>query len=1429
MLDNQELFIGLDVGSTTVKVVVIDQEKNILYKSYERHKSNVRQAIYLGLKACFEEFGDKNIKLTITGSGGLSIAKQIGVDFQQEVVACSKTVKTLIPETDVAIELGGEDAKITYFGQQIDQRMNGACAGGTGAFIDQMAVLLHTDAQGVNELAKSYETIYPIASRCGVFAKTDIQPLLNQGAKKEDIAVSIFQAVVNQTISGLACGKPIRGKVAFLGGPLYFLSELRNRFIETLNLTEETAVIPADAHFFVALGSAILSLEKGKFAKSISSILNKIEDVGASGDSEIKSLKPLFSGKEDYDKFLERHNKAKVPRKDIKDAKGNVFVGIDAGSTTTKLTLIDEEGSILFSKYSTNQGDPLEVCKIMLGEMYETMHDDICIGNSAVTGYGEEYIKSGFSIDIGEVETIAHFKAAKSFLPKVDFILDIGGQDMKAIKIRDNAVDDILLNEACSSGCGSFIETFAQSVGVSISDFAMMGLKATQPVDLGNRCTVFMNSKVKQAQKEGAQLGDIAAGLSFAVIRNALYKVIKLRNIESLGTNILVQGGTFLNSSVLRAFEMETGVEAIRPDIAGLMGSYGAALIARDRFDRMKKSTLVKSDELENITYESKSQRCKSCTNNCKLTIMKFSNGKNYISGNRCSKGQGKSEGLGQELNMIEYKRKRIFDYTSLSSEKAYRGKVGIPRVLNMFENYPFWHTFFTGLGFEVVLSEESSKEIFEKGIESIPSEAVCYPAKLVHGHIVDLIDKGINFIFYPCVVYEYKEFANSKNNYNCPVVAGYPEVIKNNLELLREKNIHFVQPFVTMDVKEKLISSLYKSLAELGVGSEEVELAVEEAYIERNRVKNDIAKKTDSIMEYCVSKNLTAIVVCGRPYHVDPEINHGLANLILEEGMAVLTEDSVAHMNDAKETLNVVDQWTYHSRLYNAASVVTKNKNMELMQLTSFGCGLDAITADQVAEILRDSGRVYTLIKIDEGSNLGAIKIRIRSLKAVIEERRLQENSIKNADSIINMEVINKHVKISKRKIEKLKGTFTKEMRKTHTILIPQLSPIHFQFLEEAFRTTKYNVEVLEIADKTSIDEGLKYVNNDACYPCILTTGQIVSALKSGKYDTNRVAILMTQTGGPCRATNYVEFIRRALKDAKLDYVPVIGISAQGIEKHSGFVFSWSLIRRIYMAINYGDVLMKVLYKTRPYEKEPGSVGKLYDYWVSKCKEGFKNATPLTFARNTSAIVRDFDKLPTLDIIKPKVGVVGEILVKFHPDANNKIIDIIEEEGGEAVVPGLLEFVEYCAYNTKFKKEFLQGSKITAFMGLLMVTLLEAGRRPMVRALGKSEKFHKPLTIKKLASLAKGIVSEGNQSGEGWFLTAEMVELIDHGVKNIVCLQPFACLPNHITGRGVIKELKRKYPDANIVAVDYDPGASESNQLNRIKLMMSVAHDNCE
>ena len=1400
--------LGLDIGSTTVKVIVLSDSDHVVFSSYKRHFSNIKSSVYAILDEAYKALGDIRIKASITGSGGLSLANMLGLPFIQEVIAFTKTVQTFIPETDVAIELGGEDAKITYFGASLEQRMNGACAGGTGAFIDQMALLLQTDAAGLDTLAESNKVIYPIASRCGVFAKTDIQPLLNQGAAKEDIAASIFQAVVNQTIGGLACGKPIRGKVAFLGGPLFFLPQLRKRFIETLKLSGDEIIIPENAQYYAAWGCAYLGQsETYNINRSLDELLKTIQSLQTINSLDSNTLKPLFADEQDLDKFRKRHAQACVRRADIQKASGEGYLGIDAGSTTTKAVLVDENGALLYSRYESNKGEPVDICVAVLKDIYEHLPKGLKIAYAAVTGYGEELIKAAIRADIGEVETMAHYKAAEEFLPGVEFILDIGGQDMKAIRIQSGVIDSIILNEACSSGCGSFVETFAQSLQIPIADFAKEAILSKNPADLGNRCTVFMNSKVKQAQKEGVSVADISAGLSYSVIKNALYKVIKLRRPEQFGKNILAQGGTFYNEAILRAFEMETGREVVRPDIAGVMGAYGAALIAKERYKKGQKSSLVTQQELENFSYTKGTRHCKKCNNNCLLTVIDFSDQRRYISGNRCEQGAGLPRVKENIPNLFDYKYKRLFAYQSLPADAARRGIVGIPRVLNIYENYPFWHTFMTDLGFRVVLSSKSDKSVYEKGMETIPSEAVCYPAKLVHGHIADLIEKGVKFIFYPCAVFEEKEFEKSDNHFNCPVVAGYPEVIKNNIDDLRDKGINYKHPFISFKARDKMKSTLYEALHEFRVTKKEISKAVDHAYEETRKFKYDVRRKGEEVLNYMKSSGVKGIVVCGRPYHIDPEINHSLANIITAEGMAVLTEDSIAHLTPVVRPLRVKDQWAYHSRLYAAASYVTKRNDLELIQLTSFGCGLDAVTSDQVAEILHARNKIYTLIKIDEGSNLGAARIRIRSLKVSIEERAMHE---KKPCMFVDE--------------EEVPPVFTAKMKKLHTIIIPQMSPIHFQFVETAFHSANYNAVVLQNADKDAIEEGLKYVHNDACYPCIITTGQIIQALKSGKYDLNNVSVFMSQTGGPCRATNYVSFIRKALNDAGMGHIPVVGLSAQRIEKHPGFKVDILLLKRALLAINYGDLFMKVLYRIRPYEAVPGSANALYHSWVKKAHDNIRNGSLIKYNMNVRAIVRDFDNLEILDIKKPRVGLVGEILVKFHPDANNHVVNLVENEGGEAVMPALIDFLQYCAYNTQFKFRFLQGGFLNDMIGRLVIYIINRSRVSMARALKKSKRFQMPLPIRKLAKMARGILSLGHQSGEGWLLTAEMLELLHDGVDNIICMQPFACLPNHITGRGTLKELRRKYPKSNIVAVDYDPGASEINQLNRIKLMMSNA-----
>ncbi len=937
------LHVGLDVGSTTVKVVVMNYAKEIIYKNYERHYSDTKNTICTMLENLNKKYTNSKFTLALTGSGAISAAKFLGTSFIQEVVACKRAVEKYIPQTDVVIELGGEDAKIIYFDKSIEQRMNGTCAGGTGAFIDQMATLLNTDTNGLNELAKNHKTIYPIASRCGVFAKTDIQPLINEGAAKEDIAASIFQAVVNQTISGLACGRPIRGKVAFLGGPLTYLPELRNRFIKTLNLKEDEVIVPEEPHLHVALGAALESFNSNVISNN--ELKAKIKNLRISQDRTTKPIDPLFESEAEYEEFKTRHNKNRVTKKDIKNYKGDCFIGIDAGSTTTKIVLIDNNSNLLYSLYESNLGSPLQSVIKMLKELYKILPEAAKLRFSGVTGYGEQLIKTALNVDIGEIETIAHYTAAKKFEPDVTSIVDIGGQDMKYIRLKNGAIDSIMLNEACSSGCGSFIETFSKSLNLEISEFVKQAINAKNPVDLGSRCTVFMNSKIKQAQKEGYTVGDISSGLSYSVIKNALQKVMKIRDFETLGKKIVVQGGTFYNDAVLRAFEKIVGKNVIRPDIAGLMGAYGMALIAKEQYetnlDMEYFSTILKTNELDNLDIKITHTRCNGCENHCKLTINTFNNGKRYISGNRCEKGAGlQTSGQKNLPNLVKYKFERIFDYKPLDEKYATRGTIGIPRVLNMYEDYPFWFTFFTNLGFRVIISEKTTRKTYEDGMESMPSESVCYPAKLAHGHIENLIAKGIKTIFYPCMPFSRKEQIQADNKYNCPIVISYSEVIKNNVEGLKTNNIKYINPFLPFDT-----TNLVKKVLELDefkcykFTKQELTEASIKAEAEYYKCKKDIQNRGLETVRYLKENNLKGIVLAGRPYHIDPEINHGIDTLITSLGLAVLTEDSISNNVQVKRPIRVVDQWMFHSRLYAAADFVGKHDNLELIQLNSFGC----------------------------------------------------------------------------------------------------------------------------------------------------------------------------------------------------------------------------------------------------------------------------------------------------------------------------------------------------------------------------------------------------------------------------------------------------------------------------------------------------------
>ena len=1448
--------VGIDVGSTTVKIAVIDDDDKIIYSDYQRHRADIRSTIISVVTQAFDELEktlpagkNQTLSVKVTGSGGLSVSQWLNIPFIQEVIAATTAVKKLIPQTDVVIELGGEDAKITYFAGGVEQRMNGTCAGGTGAFIDQMAALLETDAAGLNVLAKDAETIYPIAARCGVFAKTDVQPLINEGARREDIAASIYQAVVNQTISGLACGKPIRGHVAFLGGPLHFMDQLRERFIVTLKLKDDEIIVPENSQLFVAAGSAFSAdrnyncseEEKAKAFPTIAEFRERLKNLVDAELSEVQRLDPLFNNATELDEFRKRHAMEKAARGDLSLTTGPVFLGLDSGSTTTKAVLIDQKGRIIWDFYASNQGNPVDLAVKVLKDLYKQLPKDVYIARAVSTGYGEALFQAALGVDAGEVETITHFRAADFFVPGVEFLLDIGGQDMKCLRMKDGAIVSIQLNEACSSGCGSFLDNFARTMGMDVREFSKIALLADKPVDLGSRCTVFMNSRVKQAQKEGASVADISAGLSYSVIKNALFKVIKLRKASDIGSKVVVQGGTFFNDAVLRAFEKIAGVNVFRPDVAGLMGAYGSALIAYDQWVDLTtpkpgqepidpstvRSGIASLDQLEKFHVELESRRCGKCQNNCLLTINTFSTGTEnrvFITGNRCERGaeiEGNVidasnkkntgvEDVGEKLpNMFEWKYKRLFSYVPLKPEKAPMGDVGIPRVLNMYENYPLWFTFFTKLGFRVRLSQRSSRNVYEKGIETIPSESVCYPGKISHGHVVSLLQQGVKFIFYPCAPYELQEDKGAGNNYNCPIVTSYPEVLRNNVDELRQDDsILYMNPFLPIYDKERLAERLCEELVPQFPALTEKQIydAVDAAWEEQQKFRDDIQKAGEEALERVIRVGGNGIVLAGRPYHLDPEINHGIPEMVNALGLAVFTEDSVAHLGSIERPLRIMDQWVYHNRLYRAASFVAGMPNLEMLQLTSFGCGLDAVTADQVDDIMRSKGRMYTLIKIDEGSNLGAVRIRIRSLIAAVRERQRH-----NRKPVVKSAAYQRQV-------------FTKEMKYSHTIIGPQMSPIHFRILKHAFNACGYNFVILDAVDPKAVDTGLKYVNNDACYPSIIVAGQMIAALESGKYDVNHTSLIITQTGGGCRASNYIGFIRRALTDAGFDKVPVLSLSAQGFEKNPGFKITPGLLHRLLMAVMVGDVLMRVLYRTRPYELVPGSADALYEKWNAKAEKQVKSLSLSGYHKLLKGIVKDFDNLPLKPIKKPRVGVVGEILVKFHPTANNKIVETIEREGAECVMPDLADFFFYSFATGIFRHEELAFPKQTERNAKLFVWFMELYRKKMKKYLNNSRRFEAPSSIYDLMKGVDDIVQLGNITGEGWFLSAEMVELIKEGVPSIACVQPFACLPNHVTGKGMIKELRRRFPGANISAIDYDPGSSEVNQLNRLKLLLSNA-----
>ena len=1634
------LRMGLDIGSTTIKLVLLPEHSSEalagarpapasvspvspVFAEYRRHNADVRGELTRLLGEVARAYPGAVVRGAVTGSAGLSLATLMGLPFVQEVIAETETVRVCDPQADVVIELGGEDAKITYLHPTPEQRMNGTCAGGTGAFIDQMAQLLHTDAAGLDDMASRYTTLYPIASRCGVFAKSDLQPLINQGAAGEDLAASVLQAVVTQTIAGLACGRPIRGHVMFLGGPLHFLPQLRAAFERTLADQVDSFTCPDNAQLYVAIGAALLSSGEPTSISELSTRLatRKALSLGTS------RMRPLFKDTAELEAFRERHARAHIERAHwpvleepaeesgpepdgpddeldeeasgtasapgVRDhADSDCFLGIDAGSTTIKAVVLDGRGRIVWEHYAGNEGDPVTAAVEILRRIHREMPDGVRIVRSCVTGYGESLVKAALRIDEGVVETMAHYRAAAYLNPGVTSVIDIGGQDMKYLRIKGDAIDSISVNEACSAGCGSFLQTFARSMGLEIGEFAEAALHAERPVDLGSRCTVFMNSSVKQAQRESATVGEISAGLSYSVVRNALYKVIKLKDADQLGERVSVQGGTFLNDAVLRAFELLTGREVVRPDVAGLMGCFGAALSARATYDGVP-SGLMSLGELSRFSLATETATCKLCQNHCQLTITTFNDGQRHISGNRCERGatQERRATKSDLPNLYDYKYKRAFSYRRLLEGAATRGDIGIPRVLGMYENYPLWFTVLTSLGFRVMISGRSNHELFESGMDTIPSENVCYPAKLAHGHIEALIAKGITTIWFPCVFYERELVQGAADHFNCPIVATYPEVIRNNVEAVRDgqqegpdgaeggtgsggSGVRMLSPFLNLADPATLAERLVEVFADWGVTLPEARRAVAAGFAEDAAFKADVRAEGRRALRWMEDNGRKGIVLAGRPYHIDPEINHGVPDVINTLGLAVLSEDSLLPEPDAaasevpepgaseetedagkaepegrparparpkkpKKTdwaaiarqagsspgtneapdpgdgaehavaagafsravaalrrrvdefrsdpqapadwsdvtdvglptpkpvaiegvtgrLRVRDQWAYHSRLYQAAELVTARDDLELVQLNSFGCGVDALTTDQVQEILESAGGVYTSLKIDEVSNLGAATIRLRSLAAASEARAAEKTTrAEEADGAVDNAVeidttapaersaARTAERAAARAAEEAGGAvggrelpgattpvFTEAMRATHTILMPQMSPVHFRPLEPLMRRLGYKVELLESASRADLEVGLRYVNNDACFPAIMVIGQLIGAFTDGSHDPDSCVVAISQTGGMCRATNYAAMLRKGLREAGYPQVPVLAISLQGLEDNPGFELTATMGLKMLQGIIIGDTLNTCLLRVRPYEVVEGATQELVERWNRIIAEYFehkgRSATwggRIGYRRLLREMVREFNDLPRRDIPrKPRVGVVGEILVKFQPDANNHVIDVIEAEGCEAVVPGLLAFFLNGPATAQWEADAYGVGRDTVAKKKAAIWFMEQMQAPARAALAAcGGTFDVESSIAAMAQKASKILSLGNQAGEGWLLAAEMVELIEHGAPNIVCCQPFACLPNHVVGKGMFREVRRRYPQANIVAIDYDPGASEVNQLNRIKLMISTA-----
>ena len=1406
-------FLGLDLGSTTVKFVLLDERGEIVAKAYMRHKSEVVGTLSSALSAL--KVPSEGIGVVFSGSGALGIAQSLGVEFLQEVVADRTYLKNTAGSVDVAVELGGEDAKLLYLTNGIELRMNEACAGGTGAFIDQMALLLDTDAAGLNALASQAKGSYPIASRCGVFAKTDLVSLLNSGVSREDIARSVFEAVTEQTISGLACGRPIAGRIAFLGGPLAFLSSLREAFERKLAAPGTEFLTTDNREYAVAMGAALRAREKKTVDFSdIPSFLKALKD--ADVGHTVPTLPTLFKSEAEKEAFKARHAKETVKEYPLSEATGPLYLGVDLGSTTVKGVLIDKDGLLRFSWYENNEGHPLERLFERLKKVLTEIPEGAYIQDACTTGYGADLAKAALGASHTEVETLAHEKAAAAFDPEVSYVIDIGGQDMKCMAVSAGRITSVKLNEACSSGCGSFLQTFAAQLGLTLPQFVAAAERSTAPCDLGTRCTVFMTSMVRQAQRAGSSLEDISAGLCRSVVRNALYKVLRVRNAEDLGSHVVVQGGTFLNDAVLRSFELETGLNVIRPSIAGLMGAYGAALIAKERSLTEAAPIALTSEALTIEGIIRRDFRCRGCANHCLLQMNRFKSGAKYVSGNRCDFGMhsGGAKKKAAE-GFVERKLRLLFDRPVLDPASAPEGTIGIPRVLNMYEHYPYWNALFTTLGFAVVLSGPSDKKTLAAATGTIPSQSLCFPAKLAHGHVVELAERGVKRVWLPCVPREGTPFKEADGRFACPVVAGYPEALRLNMRSSYPE-LSILTPFLDLQKDATVEAALHETFP--WIVNSRIRAAILIAKKAQDEYRLAVTAVGHALWDTHRKSDRPLVILAGHPYHADPLISNGIPALIESMGADLVTEDAVCDLLEETEKTDVVNQWTFHSRLYRAAKLAATSPKTELVQLVSFGCGIDAITSEEVSRILEAEGKLYTQLKIDEGDTLGAAKIRLKSLLAALGERA------RSAVTLIKEKPVRFIRKKAKSAINTVRETVTKK-HSEHTLYAPQMAPIHFPILGGAFKDLGWNVKLLTTARPEAAELGLKHVNNDACYPAIVVIGQLLDAvLNDPEFDKEKDAVLLAQTCGPCRASNYPTLMRWALDDVGCGNVPVVSLSAGNLGTETLDLGVTGIVH-LMRAVVCGDLLQRLTLYTRAHEVTKGEAEKKLAYWQERLAKRLPKSKE-EIERVFAEIVKDYAGIALDGIKKPAVGIVGEILLKYHPQANKAIIDRILAAGAVPVLGDLAMFFNYCLTDYIWQAKKMGGGKLKGAASWVLLHYFE-GYRNLLRAALSGMQCSEVLSTRDLVRGLKGIVSPGQQAGEGWLLTAEMIEFLDHGVTNVLCLQPFGCLPNHVTGKGVIRELRETRPQANLCAIDFEPGTSETNVDNRLKLFLAQAFEN--